>query len=189
MPAATPPLDEEVVQRVNDLGTTPFTGTTYRHTTAGRDPLSGVGARLHGGRWNPAGVCSTIYLAQPLATCLLEFDRLAEANGIDPITMLRSPRTLHTIEVRDLPVLDLRDPDRLAYVGLSPDDIADDDWTACQTVGHAAHFLDMSGIVAASATGQGVVIAAFEARVGPDQLTVTATVPLDEVTYRAGHAR
>jgi RES domain-containing protein len=141
MPTAIPPLDEDVVERVNDLGTTPFTGTTYRHTTTGRDPLSGVGARLHGGRWNPAGVCSTIYLAQPLATCLLEFDRLAEANGIAPITMLRSPRTLHTIEVRDLPVLDLRDPGRLAYVGLSSGDIADDDWTACQTVGHAAHFL------------------------------------------------
>lgn len=189
MPGATPPLDEQVVQRVNDLGATRFTGTTYRHTTANRDPLSGVGARLYGGRWNPAGVCSTIYLARPLATCLLEFDRLAEANNIDPVTMLRSRRTLHTIEVQELPVLDLRDPKDLGYVGLSPDDIADDDWTACQAVGHAAHFLDMSGVVAASATGHGLVIAAFEARVEPERLTVTASVALDEATYRAGRGQ
>lgn len=189
MGGAIPPLDEEVVQRVNDLGTTRFTGTTYRHTSAGRDPLSGVGARLYGGRWNPAGVCSTIYLAQPRSTCLHEFDRVAEANGLDPVTMLRSPRMLHTIEVRDLPVLDLRDPKDLGYVGLFPDDIADDDWTACQAVGHAAYFLDMSGVVAASATGHGLVLAAFEARVGTEQLTLTASTALDEGTYRAGRER
>lgn len=185
MSGASPPLDEDVVQRVNDLGITRFSGTTYRHTTAGRDPLSGVGARLNGGRWNPAEVCSTIYLAQPRATCLREFGRLAEANGLDPITMLRSPRTLYTIDVRDLPILDLRDPEHLGYVGLSPDDIADDDWTACQTVGHAAYFLDMGGVIAASATGHGLVIAAFEARVAAEQLTVADSTALDAATYRA----
>jgi hypothetical protein len=47
----------------------------------------------------------------------------------------------------------------------------------------------MSGVVAASATGDGLVIAAFEARVGPDQLAVTASVSLDEATYSAGHPR
>jgi RES domain-containing protein len=133
-------------------------------------------------------VCSTIYLAQPLTTCLREFDRLAEANDLDPITMLTSPRSLHTIEVHTLPVLDLREPDHLAYVGLSPDDIADEDWTACQAVGHAAYFLDMGGLVAPSAIGHGLVIAAFETRVIANQLTITETVALDEATYRAGHA-
>jgi len=184
---AVPPLDEDVVQRVNDLGTTLFSGTVYRHTSAGRDPLSGVGARLNGGRWNPAGVCGAIYLAQPRATCLREFDRLAEATGLDPLMLLRSPRTLHTIEVRDLPVLDLRDPERLSYARLSLNDIGDDDWTACQSAGHAAYFLGMSGVVAASATGQGVVIAAFEPRVAPEQLTVIDHTPLDEATYRGLH--
>lgn len=181
-------LDEVVVQRVNDLGSITWSGTTYRHTTTGRDPLSGVGARLHGGRWNPPQVCSTIYLAQPRATCILEFDRLVEANNLDPIDMLRASRSLHTIEIHGLLVLDLRTSGALGYVGLSSDDIADEEWTACQAVGHAAYFLNMSGILAPSATGHGLVIAAFESRATPGQITLTETVALNEGTYRAARA-
>jgi len=62
-------------------------------------------------------------------------------------------------------------------------DIADDDWTACQAVGHAAYFLDMGGVVAPSATGYGIVIAVFEARVTPGQIVLSGTVVLDEATY------
>lgn len=179
-------LDEDVVQRVNDLGSHPWSGTAFRHTTAGRDPLSGVGARLYGGRWNPRGLCSTIYLAQPLGACLREFERLAQANGMEAELMLESPRSLHTIEVLELQVLDLREAAAMAYVGLGLEDIADDDWTACQAVGHAAYFLDMGGVVAPSATGQGLVIGVFESRLASGQLARSATVELDVPTYRAG---
>jgi len=57
-------------------------------------------------------------------------------------------------------------------VGLSVDDIADDDWTACQAVGQAAYFLGHDGLIAPSATGQGLVIAVFESRLAHGQLTV-----------------
>lgn len=179
------PLDEVVVQRVNDLGSRPWSGRTYRHTTAGRDPLSGLGGRLNGGRWNPRDLCSTLYLARPVRTCLAELDRLAEAAGLTTRTLLQTPRSLHTIQVDNVPVLDLREASSLEYVGLSLDDIRDDDWTACQTVGHAAFFLEMGGVVAPSATGQGWVIAVFETRVSPGQLNVIDTATLNETTYRA----
>lgn len=182
----TAELNEAVVQRVNDLGSIPWSGETYRHTTAGRDPLSGVGARLNGGRWNPRDVCSTVYLATPIQTCISEFVRMAEANHIDPLRMLRARRSIHTIQVHDVAVLDLRSSDALSYVGLSAEDIADDDWTGCQSVGHAAHFLEMGGVVAPSATGSGFVVAIFEGRAGPAQLTVSATVDFDEAAFRAG---
>jgi len=181
-----PPLDEEVVQRVNDLGSSLWSGDGHRHTSAGRDPLSGVGARLNGGRWNPRDLCSTVYLAQPLRACLAELDRLAEAGGTTPAQLLRASRTLHKIQVRDAPLLDLREESSLAYVGLSMDDVRDDDWTACQTVGHAAYFLEMAGVVAPSATGEGLVVAVFETRVAPEQLIVTHSVVLDQATYDAG---
>jgi RES domain-containing protein len=181
-------LDDAVVQRVNDLGTTPWTGETFRHTSHGRDPLSGIGARRFGGRWNPADVCSTLYLAQPLATCLDEYARMARAAGQEPEQMLDKPRQLHTVEVTELPVLDLRTEASLAYVGLNMDDITDEDWTACQTVGHAAYFLDVAGIIASSATGSGLVVAAFEGRAQPKQLTLRASQPLDAAYYRKNRA-
>jgi len=181
-----PPLDEGVVQRVNDLGTGTWSGTAYRHATAGRDPLSGTGARLNGGRWNPRDLCSTIYLAQPLRACLAELDRLAESAGVSISDLLRAPRSLHTIEISEAPLLDLRDNDALQYVGLSLDDIRDDDWTACQTVGHAAFFLELAGVVAPSATEEGLVVALFETRLLPGQLRVVESAPLTESTYADG---
>jgi RES domain-containing protein len=179
-------LDEQVVQRVNDLGTITWSGQTFRHTSRGRDALSGVGARRFGGRWNPPDVCATIYLAQPMSTCLDEFARLALAANQSPEDMLRSPRELHTVNVTDLRVLDLRQEQNLDYVGLRLDDIRDDDWTACQSIGHAAFFLNYGGIAAPSATGAGLVIAAFESRLESGQLKLIETKALDITVYQNG---
>lgn len=170
-------LDEELVQRVDQLGSTAWTSTTHRYTTARRDPLSGAGARLFGGRWNPKDIFATIYLAQPVAACLGEVQRTAESQGITPDILLRAAYTLHEVAVTDLPVLDLREERALAHVGLTAADIADPDWTACQAVGNAAWFLGLGGVLAPSATGEGVVLAAFETRIA-GHLTVTTSEPL-----------
>lgn len=178
------PLDEAVVQQVNDLGTSNWSGTVYRYTSAVYEPLSGEGAYRFGGRWNPRRVFPTIYLAEPLRACMREFGRAAQAAAIDPAAMIRRGFVLHTIAVADLPVIDLRSPEALAFVGLSLEDIADEDWSACQTVGHAAWFLEFGGVLAPSATGDGFVLAAFEGRLQSGQLTVRTSHPLDEETYR-----
>lgn len=178
------PLDEDVVQRVNDLGTTTWSGTVYRYTAAIYEPLSGEGAYRFGGRWNPRRTFPVIYLAEPLPAAMLEFRRLAEASAIDPAALMRRGYTLHTIDVVELPVLDLRPPEALAFVGLGAEDIADEDWSACQSVGHAAWFLEFGGVLAPSATGAGFVLAAFETRLQPGQLTLRESRPLDEDTYR-----
>ncbi len=57
-------LDDIVVQRVTDLGLSPWLGIAYRYTATGRDPRSGAGARAIGGRWNPLNMFSAIYLAE-----------------------------------------------------------------------------------------------------------------------------
>lgn len=81
--------------------------------------------------------------------------------------MLRAKYFLHTIGVEAIPILDLRTDEALAHVGLTRADIEDPDWTACQSVGNAAWFLGHAGVLAPSATGEGVVLAAFETRASP----------------------
>ena len=94
----------------------------------------------------------------------------------------------HTIQITNLPVLDLRDPTALDEVGLTVDDIAGDDWEACQLVGHAAWFLEFAGVLAPSASGQGFVLAVFEDRANPGAVRVHSSTPLNQTLYRQLHS-
>lgn len=176
-------LDDELLSRVDGLGGRPWTGETYRYAAVRRDPLSGAGARLFGGRWNPKDIVATIYLATPVGTCLGELERAAASQQVDVSTMLGVSYRLHHVAVSALPVLDLSIPAALDAVGLTTDDIADEDWSACQAVGHAAWFLGLGGVLAPSAVGRGLVLAAFESQVGPGQLTVRESEPLTRERY------
>ena len=173
------PLDEDLVQRVDDLGTTAWSSTAYRYTSPRRDPLSGSGARLFGGRW-PRGAFAVVYLAHPLAACLAELRRSAELTNLSVSDALVSGRTLHTVQAHDVQVLDLTSEPSRSAIGLEIGDIADDDWTACQAVGQAADFLGYQGVLAPSATGTGLVLAAFEARLRRGQVEVSGSQPLTE---------
>jgi len=179
----TPTLDERLVQSVNDLGTAPWSGTTYRYTTARRDPLSGEGARRFGGRWNPPDLFPTVYLADPVATCMGEVERAAADAHITVEGMLSVPRLLHTITVHDLPVLDLRSPEACDAVGLETEDLTGD-WDGCQTVGHAAWFLEVAGVLAPSAVGTGLTLALFEHRTLPGQARLHSSRALTAAVYQ-----
>lgn len=176
-------LDENLVERIDELERRKISGEYHRYTGARRDPLSGAGARAHGGRWNPRDICATIYLATPREACAGEARRAAQALATTPEVMLQAPFLLHTVLATDIAVLDLAGPDALERVGLTITDLTDDDWTACQSVGHAAWFLGFQGILAPSASGTGVVLAAFEGRLGLDQLTVARSEPFTPDLY------
>jgi RES domain-containing protein len=84
--------------------------------------------------------------------------------------------------VAELEVLDLTSDEALAEVGLARNDLAED-WAICQAVGAAAQFLGLGGVVAPSATGAGLVIAAFETHIQPGQLAVEHTEMIDPATF------
>jgi len=96
----------EVVAGLDRLSTTAFDGQAYRHVSVGRDPLSGEGARLVGGRWNPPGSFAVLYLGCDVATVVREFERLAIKQGRAVDEFL--PRDMFTYELRLQHVLDLR---------------------------------------------------------------------------------
>lgn len=129
-----------------------------------------------------------MYLGQPVEVASRELDRAAEAAAIEPLIMLETGYDLHTVDVEALQVLDLREEAALRHVGLAPEDVIDEDRTACQAVGHAAWFLEMQGVVAPSASGVGLVITAFETRVPVEAMALIDSVPFTRANYVPAHA-
>ncbi|MCI4685096.1 RES domain-containing protein [Candidatus Rhodoblastus alkanivorans] len=178
----TATLNEDLVEAIATIGTTTWSGRTYRHTTASRDPLSGEGARRGGGRYNPTDLFPTVYLGQPVEACMRELEQLANRQHLSVEDFLSIPRVLHTIDLIDLEVLDLTNPDTQDTLGLDQADL-EGDWPPCQAVGHATWFLEFHGVLAPSAVGAGVNLALFEHRTPPAHFSLGSSAPLDYATY------
>jgi RES domain-containing protein len=152
-------LDRKLLSRVEALKPIALSTEAFRHIAKDRHPLSGAGARLHGGRWNPPQSFSTLYLAFEQATVVAEFYRLAERQGRAPEDFL--PRQMYRYEITLATTLDLRPAAVRDSLGLTPDALRALDARHCRDVGAAAHCLGFEGIVAPSATGIGTVVAVF----------------------------
>lgn len=152
-------LDAELVARVDGLDAAAYRGDAFRHLPPAYDPLSGRGARIHGGRWNPPDSFSVLYLGLDRRTVVDEFERLAHRQRRDPGDFL--PRAFYRYDLVLQNVLDLRDAEALEAIGLSAAELASDQLAACQRVGHAAHDAGREGILAPSAAGDGTVFALF----------------------------
>lgn len=174
---------DELLERIDQIGPTNWSGEVFRYTTARRDPLSGAGARIHGGRWNPPGLFPAVYLASPESACIAELDRAAQSQGLPAETLLRVPYKLHTLRVAGARIFDLTGVG-LEQVGLTGDDVAGADWEPCQAVGHGAWFLHFEGLLADSASGVGRVLALFEGRLRPGVLELVGSEDLTLDQYR-----
>jgi len=82
-----------------------------------RDPLSGEGARRHGGRFNPRGLPA-------LYTSLSVVAAIREAHQVGSL----QPTLLVSYEADLAPVFDATDPDALARHGMTAAELADDGW-------------------------------------------------------------
>lgn len=175
-------IDEQLLDAVNAISPARCSGQFFRYTSARRDPLSGEGARLNGGRWNPAGLFPVIYLGSPAAACMRELEKFAADNRLEVAEQLQVPFKLHTIRVDDIPVLDLRDEATLIALGLETDDLSGS-WEGCQPIGHAAWFLEFAGVLAPSATGAGETLALFEHKAGAGKVVHHESRPITHELY------
>lgn len=171
---------EELLAAVDGIGTTTWGGSTWRHTAPNRNPLSGEGARLFGGRWNPPDLASTLYLSTNDDGCIAEFRRMAAGQGKGPASFL--PRRISQLDVTGVEVVDLRLVANQQVVGLEVDDLTSDDWSACQLVGAAAHFLRADGLIAPSATALGDTLVLFEGRLDGNAVKVIDSYVMPALT-------
>lgn len=156
--------DPDVVDRVGQLPLRSLEAVAYRHVSAGRPPLSGEGARIQGGRWNPPESFPTLYVGMSEAIVAAEFRRLAARSGRSPADFL--PRELFEIRVQLQLVLDLTDAGCVLALGVEAGDLTSDDLRTSQAIGDAAHYLGAEAVLAPSAAGAGVTLAVYTDRLG-----------------------
>ncbi|MGR3504361.1 MAG: RES family NAD+ phosphorylase [Paracoccaceae bacterium] len=103
-----------------------YKGPLYRalNPVYARDPLSGRGAALYGGRFNPKGL-ATLYTALDPVTALREANQVGDLQ----------PTTLVSYRADLGPVFDTRDAQALAAHDMTPEALADQGWRAAMLDG------------------------------------------------------
>lgn len=171
-----------LVEAIDRLDPVPYRGEAFRHLAPRWHPLSGGGARIQGGRWNPPESFATLYLALQRPTAAAEFHRMAARIGRSPEDFV--PRRLYRYRLDLQAVLDLTAERAQLPQALAELDLQACDLKATQAVGEAAEQLGREAIKAPSATGTGDVLAVFIDRLLPD----SAVEPLDFETWESAPA-
>lgn len=148
-----------------------FAGEGWRHLSPNYNPLSGEGARLQGGRYNPPGSFPVLYLCSTRPCAVAELRKLGERQAIGVEGYL--PRHLYRYAVDIEGVLDLTDPGIRSAIGIGHEVLVDPDRTACQELGATAHALGIRALLVPSATGVDDVLVVFVQHVGLGRLEPT----------------
>lgn len=154
----------QLVGAIDGLPHTPWSGRAFRHVAPQFQPLSGEGARINGGRWNPPNSVATLYLGLSRETAIAEFNRLATKYGLATAAFL--PRVLYGYDIVIGDALDLRVADARATLGLDDHAVCADPPDLCQRIGEAAVTCGREAILAPSATGLGEALALYVGRLG-----------------------
>jgi RES domain-containing protein len=136
-----------------------YAGAAFRHQSPRHDPLSGEGARIIGGRFNPPESFPVLYLCTTRACSLAEFRRFASRHPIGPEALL--PRVLYEYTIDLSSVLDLTDVQTIDMFELDLVQLVDDDRTLTQQLGELAHQFGYQALLSASATKVDTVLAVF----------------------------
>ena len=175
-------VSQALVARVDRLDRGAFQGSACRHIEPARDPLSGIGARILGGRWNPPESFSVLYLGLDSDVVAAEFRRMAARQRRELADFL--PRRLYTYEINLGAVLQVIDAAVRDELGLTTEALAADELGACQEVGAAAHYAGFEAVLAPSATSRGTALALFMDNLQADSSVTVAghrawSVPAD----------
>ena len=147
----------DALDRIDPL---PYRGEAFRHLAPRWHPLSGAGARIQGGRWNPPESFATLYLALERETAAAEFRRMAARIGRRPADVFLRAGSIATASTcgrsSTSPASGRSCPSRWpGSTSRPPIRMPLRRW------GRAAVLLGREAIWAPSATGRGAVLAIF----------------------------
>jgi RES domain-containing protein len=132
-----------------------FEGIAWRHMFGGKAPDT---ENTTGARWNPAGVAA-IYLSLTRDGAIAEGDHAVAVQPLRP----RARRFVYSVDLTLATVLDLSDPRHLTTTGLTMEDIASDDHTACRELGAAADWLEHDGLLVPSTRSTALTLVVYPA--------------------------
>ena len=133
-------------------------------------PLSGEGARIRGGRFNPPNSFPVLYLCTTRPCTVAELNYLGDRLVIDVEGLL--PRVLYRYEVSLDRVLDLTSGETLEHLDVTTAQVLGADLGIPRQIGEAAHATGFQAIRAFSATGVDEVLAVFPELLGSGRLLV-----------------
>lgn len=139
--------DPRLLEALAHIEVRPWSGEVWRHTFGSQPPDR---TNTRGARWNPPGI-EALYTSLERSTAEAEADHVLAVQPIPPRTI----RTMHRLSLSLEAVLDLRDANALALLGVQVEDLMGDDFSLCQQIGGAAAFLDIDGMIVASARAPG----------------------------------
>lgn len=155
------PIDAAAVASVHPV---PFTGMGFRHLAPSYDPLSGEGARIHGGRFNPPDSFSVLYVCLSRECAVAELLRRGDREVVGAAGFL--PRRLYAFRIDLARVLDLCDRPVREHLGIGAADLIGDDVGPTREIGVAAYGLSLQAVRSPSAAGVGDVLAVFPQHIG-----------------------
>jgi len=160
-------------------------GTFFRsidlHWLLQGTPLSAIGSRIRGGRYNRKGAFEAFYIANTQETALYETEAIFKFAGV-VVGVRQPPRVMLSLEYNLHDIVDLREPTALATLGITIDDLkqpwklaqAEDRPVLTQQIGAAARAMDIEALLVPSARlGAGTNLVVF-----PDRLRKTSSVDL-----------
>lgn len=154
----------DLLERLDQLDRIAYNGEAWRHVAPGRNPSSGEGARVLGGRWNPPDSFPALYLGLTYNVVVSEFYRAAARQALAPASLL--PRVVYQYEVEVASLVDLRSDEACATLGVTAPALLADNLELTQAIGEAGHYLGLEGLLAPSAAGPDAALALFTDRFG-----------------------
>ncbi|HEX2403089.1 MAG TPA: RES family NAD+ phosphorylase [Acidimicrobiia bacterium] len=146
-----------------------YVGEAFRHMAARWDnPLSGEGARIRGGRFNPPDSFPVLYLCTTRPCAVAELNHLGQRQLIGVEGLL--PRVLYRCEISLDHVLDLTSEAVIEFLGFTEQQVIGSDLSIPRQIGELAHATGSQAIQAPSATGVDQILAVVPDLLGSGRL-------------------
>ncbi len=149
----------DLTDRISSARRSTYAGAGFRQLAPQYDALSGEGARIHGGRFNPPDSFPVLYLCSTAGCAAAEYMRFADRHPMGASAFL--PRLLYRYDAEFTSVLDLTEAATLAHLEITTEQLIDDDRALPHHIGEVAHQFGYQAILNASATGVDAVLAVF----------------------------